>query len=195
MKNNLPSPEQVVAWIAKIQENPNQSIAIVRDNNNKPYSVKSVTEVVALSLKRLENGNMLKGSFDPVTGVRGTKGLQYDKSKILGVTSIGGLFDGSQALETDEAVALLPWATAPTPAVKNSIVKLMQNGEIFRSIGSDVFAWRASTSSDDDFREILPVTIMGGVDFNINITLPDSAVVAAGAAAMIRLRGFEFTAI
>lgn len=193
MKTSEVSVDQVLQWVKQIKNNPNTSIATVKDQNGRVYGVKTVTEYVAAPLASLENGNILVDSNQPEVGIRSIKGLQIGINKFLACTELRLLADTSQALETAAAGKTLPWITNATPAIKNAEVRVIQTGELLRTIGSDVTNFKASTGNDNDFRTVVPFVIRGGIDFNINTKLPAGAVVAAGTWIMYQLRCVEFT--
>lgn len=194
MKQPLLTVEQIMAWVRKIKENPDVSIPMIQDNAGKWWGVKVVTEYVSAFLQNLDNGNLLIAANQPIPGIRSIGGVQLDKSKYQAVLEANLLYDDSQDLLTDAALALLPFATAATGTIKNCEVRLLQSGELFRTVGSDLYNGRAATSNDDDFRTITPNPIIrGGHDFNWNIKLPLGGVVALGAAIQIRWRAIEFT--
>jgi hypothetical protein len=183
--------EQIMAFKGQIDKD--NSISVVTDRNGNRYGVKAVTEYVAGFFSGLENGEALIAANQPAVGVRSIKGTQLGEGRHQVLTAVRVLTDTSQALETTAALIALPFASVAPVQFKNGEFKISQGAELLRTSGTDVHNFKASTSNDDDFRNIVPVVLRGGVDMSINIKLAGAA--TAGHAYKIELRSIEFLAV
>ena len=190
MKNTALTVEQMMKWKGLIESG--QSVGIVQIGN-KAYTVKSVTHYVSAFVSQLLNGELLLVKNVATPGIRSIdRNMLGAGVNFLG-TSLRVLSDTSQALETDAAIITLPWATTAPSWVKNGELAIGQGSELFRSVGTDVSNWKASTGNDDDFRDIACFQFRPQSPTSIKFTLPTGAAApAAGSAIRVEIRGLEF---
>lgn len=98
------------------------------------------------------------------------------------VTGVRLLFD----VATDPLVAV--WKTETPAAFKNGEVTISQGKTLFNAAGTDCSNSKVATSNTDDFREVVPFTLRGGVEFNILLNTVGAMPVGSY---KIELRGIE----
>lgn len=98
------------------------------------------------------------------------------------VTGIRLLFD----IAIDPLVAV--WKTETPAAFKNGELTVSQGKTLFNCSGTDASNSKVATSNTDDFRDVVPFTLRGGVEFNILI---NTVGVMPVGSYRIELRGIE----
>lgn len=99
-------------------------------------------------------------------------------------------------LDTTAGVTLLTavWKSEAPANWKNGELTISQSGagKLFESPITDVASGKVATSNDDDFRDVIPFTIRGGVAFEFEVALGAGA--TANQAYRLELRVVEIVA-
>jgi hypothetical protein len=191
MKGTSLSIDQILALKAQI--NKDNSIAVVRTETGELFTVKTVTEQVSGFFGQLQNGEVLIEANQPLVGVRTIKGNMLNEGRYQVIDSLRVLADTTLEASSDAELITAVWESKAPVAFKNGEVKIFQGSELLRTTGTDVHNFKASTSNDDDFKDIVPVVLRPSTPISINFKL--AGVAPANSAYKLELRITEFTAI
>lgn len=156
----------------------------------KPFT--SSTKYIAGIATNLNaaNGNLITPNLVTEVGVTNfPKGNSLPKGTGWLITGIRMLFDTTAT--ADASVKANVYRNLPPANFKNGELTISQGGRLFDSPISDVNNEKASTSNDDDFREIVPIFIRSETPWQIQVALAGVAV--ANQAYKLELRVVEFT--
>lgn len=138
--------------------------------------IKSSTKYVAGLSAGLgqNNGQLVLASTVPAVGITNLpKGNMLPKGVNYLVTGVRILFDTTASV----ALATATWKSEAPVNWKNGEFRINQNGagNLFDTSVTDVSNFRASTSNDDDFRDIVPVLIRAESAYEIQAALAAGA--------------------
>ena len=155
---------EAVSYLASIKEG---SLPLVAGR-----IIKSSTKYIAGLTAGLgqNNGQLILPSTVPAVGTTNLpKGNMLPKGINYLVTGVRILFDTT----TGVTLASAGWKSEAPVNWKNGEFKISQNGagNLFETSGTDVTNFKASTSNDDDFRDIVPVLIRAESAYELQAAL------------------------
>lgn len=156
--------EEALTYLASIRQG---SLPVVNGR-----VIKSATKYVAGLTAGLgqDNGQLVKASMTPAVGLTNLpKGNILPKGVNYLVTGLRILFDTTAGV----TLANAQWKSEAPVCWKNGEFKINQNGagNLFETSGTDVTNFKASTSNDDDFRDIVPVLIRSEAIYELQAAL------------------------
>lgn len=150
--------------------------------NGVNYTAKAETHYIAGWLTSgQKNGEILISSNKPEVGKRSLDGNMLPAGVFHLIEGVRCLFDTSKAAETDANLLGAIWANVAPVEFKNGEVTITQGSELFRSSGTDVTNFKASTGNDADYRAIVPSLIRPQTKWSINFALAGGAAPANAA--------------
>lgn len=191
MKTASLSLEQMKEWKRQIDSGVSSAL-FVDPKTGKVYTYKSVTEYMAGFFTDLSstNGNLLKTSNKPIPGVRSFDGKQLGADVNQLVYAARVLADTTLIASTEAALVNASFASVAPPYFRNGEVRINQGSELLRTTGSDINNANASTSNDDDFKDVVPFALRETTNTDVIFTLADEA--TANHAYKLEYRAIEF---
>jgi hypothetical protein len=156
-------------------------------------TIKSVTHYFAGFLNQLQSVNgeiVLSKNLDAV-GERSIKGNILPEGTQFFVTEIRVTFDTTASVQTNGITTASFGKTAAPEIFRNGELIINQQGDVFRTSGSDITPTKVVSGEDFAFRSVVPFLLRDKTSFSIKAVLAGSA--AADQAYKVELRGFEFT--
>lgn len=156
--------------------------------------IKSSTKYIAGLSAALgqNNGQLILASTDPAVGITNfPKGNILPKGVNWLITGVRALFDTAAGGGTG-VLATAAWKSEAPANWKNGEFRINQNGagNMFETSVTDVTNFKASTSNDDDFRDIVPVLLRAEAVFELQAAL--AAGVTTDQAYKFEFRVIEF---
>jgi len=167
-------------------------LGAIQNNESLPSiggkKIRTVTKYKAGQALDLASNNghvILPSTLKKVGETNFENGNSLPEGKEFLVSGIRVVFE-----TTATDINLATWKSAAPVAFKNGELTISQDGQgiLFQTSGTDVCNSAASTSNDDDFREITPFKLRGATAFNI--VFNTAGTVAAGIY-KVELRGEE----
>jgi hypothetical protein len=160
--------EEALTYLASIRSG---SLPIVQGR-----VIKSSTKYIAGLSAGLgqNNGQLILPSTVPAVGVTNfPKGNMLPKGINYLIVGVRALFDTTSSV----ALATATWKSEAPANWKNGEFKINQNGagNLFETSVTDVTNFKASTSNDDDFRDIVPVLLRAESAYELQTALAAGA--------------------
>lgn len=188
MKNILAMIAVWANYIASIGRKQSLPV-IITDEGRKTFYTGTLYKAGYLNETTTKGGEMLLANTKQDVGVSSFEGNKLPIGIDFLVTGIRVLFDTTVGLQAGAGITASTFASVAPPCFKNGDFTLSQGAVLFQSSGTDVTNFKASTGNDDDFREISPVKLRGGIPFSLNVLLSNGVPVAADMGYKVELRG------